>query len=134
MLNYLKHGACSTQNTISIRWLISPVFINIFLADFLMQIPSWRSQLFRQSHLISRNNIMYLQRWKQFSKYWLFYFTNSAILCCWCQFKTHECWGVHFFTGKWEKFDPKVKLQPKNCYIKTVWIVLGASKFGSLTL
>ena len=31
----------------SLIMYISPVFINIFLTDFLMQILSWRSQLFR---------------------------------------------------------------------------------------
>ena len=44
----------------------SPFCMNIFHTDFLMQIPSWRSQFFRPPQLISSLEMPYFQRWRRF--------------------------------------------------------------------
>ena len=55
----------------------------IFLSSYdVMQMPTWRSQLFRNLHKFSTNSMRYLRSWKCFLKNWLFYFTNLSILCC----------------------------------------------------
>ena len=62
----------------------------LFSSYNVMQMPTWRSKLFRNLHKFSTNSMRYLRSWKCFLKNWLFYFTNSSILCCVCPF-TASC-------------------------------------------
>ena len=71
--------ACTTLKNHEIWQDISGCLMNLFSSYDVMQIPTWRSQLFRNLHKNLANSAKYLRSWKCFCEYWHFYFTKSSV-------------------------------------------------------